>query len=238
MLGSAVLVGILYIFAAYTSVLGFGGADSLSTSTAPISDLAERMGMGGFTPVVDLCHGLVLRRHHCQHQCCGRVLYTMGEEGVLPAPLGRAHRRYKTPHVAIFVIAPVVALVPIIMVASGTTPFNVYAYTGTIGTSGYMLAYLLMAASLPIFRRRRGEANPAATVLAVVVVLAILYVVYKNLVPIPPSPYNLLPCMFAAAVLLGLAWYLFIRVTAPERARQVGTYEEEPVPAGHPDPKA
>jgi amino acid transporter len=234
-----VLVGILYIFAAYTSVLGFGGADSLSTSTAPISDLAERMGMGGFTPVVDL--GITASFFAviiASINAAARVLYTMGEEGVLPAPLGRAHRRYKTPHVAIFVIAPVVALVPIIMVASGTTPFNVYAYTGTIGTFGYMLAYLLMAASLPIFRRRRGEANPAATVLAVVVVLAILYVVYKNLVPIPPSPYNLLPYMFAAAVLLGLAWYLFIRVTAPERARQVGTYEEEPVPAGHPDPKA
>ena len=70
----------------------------------------------------------------------------------------------------------------------------------------------------------------AVAVLAVVVVVALLYVFYKNVVPVPPSPYNLLPYVFAGALLLGLAWLLYVRATAPGAVRDVGTTEEDPVP--------
>ena len=66
------------------------------------------------------------------------------------------------------------------------------------------------------------------------VVLSLLYVFYKNVYPVPPSPFNRLPYIFAAALLLGLGWYLFVWLTARERTRQVGTYEEEPVSASTP----
>ena len=52
------------------------------------------------------------------------------------------------------------------MLLAGVTPLNVYAYTGTIGTFGYMIAYLLMAVALPFFLRRRDEGSPLAIVLA------------------------------------------------------------------------
>jgi amino acid transporter len=132
--------------------------------------------------------------------------------------------------VAIWVIAPVVAVVPILMVASGTTPLGVYAYTGTVGTFGYMLAYLLMAIALPVFLRRRTELRGASVALAVVVVLALLYVFYKNVVPVPPSPYNLLPWIFLGVLLAGVVWYLVIRARTPQVAREVGSVEEQPVP--------
>jgi amino acid transporter len=239
-LGSAVLVGLLYVFASYSSVQGFGGTEGLSTSAAPISDLAETNGLGGVTWLIDLgvtasFFAVII----ASINAAARVLYTMGEEGVLPAALGRAHPRHQTPHVAIWLIAPVVAVVPIVMVASGTTPLGVYAYTGTVGTFGYMLAYVLMAISLPVFLRRRDELRGASVVLAVVVVLALLYVFYKNVIPVPPSPYNLLPWVFLGALLLGLVWYLTVRVRTPEVTAEVGSIEEEPVaphgrhPGGH-----
>jgi amino acid transporter len=232
-IGSAVLVGVLYVFATYASVVGFGGAEGLGASTAPISDLARQNGLGGATWIVDLgvtasFFAVII----ASINAASRVLYTMGEEDVLPAILGRAHRTHKTPHVAIAVIAPVVGLVPTVMVATGTTPFNVYAYTGTIGTFGYMLAYLLMAVALPFFLRRRNEANPLSTLLAVVVVAALLYVFYKNVYPVPPSPYNLLPWIFLAAMALGLAWYFIVRIRKPQVLQEVGSTEEAPVRPG------
>jgi amino acid transporter len=230
-LGSAVLVGLLYIFASYSTVLGFGGADGLAASGAPISDLATANGLGGVTWLIDLgvtasFFAVVI----ASINAAARVLYTMGEEGVLPAALGRAHRRHQTPHVAIWLISPVIAAVPVVMFATGTSALNVYAYTGTIGTFGYMLAYLLMAISLPVFLRRREELRGASVGLAVVVVLALLYVFYKNVIPVPPSPYDLLPWVFLGALLLGLAWYLGVRARTPEVAAEVGSIEEEPVP--------
>ena len=231
--GSALLVGVLYVFATYASILGFDGAEGLGGSTAPISDLAERNGLGSVTWVVDLgvtasFFAVII----ASINAASRVLYTMGEEDVLPAALGRAHPTHKTPHVAIALIAPVVGLVPVVMVATGTTPFNVYAYTGTIGTFGYMLAYLLMAASLPLFLRRRNEANPLSTVLAVVVIAALLYVFYKNVWPVPPTPFNLLPWIFLGVMVLGLAWYFSVRARNPEVLLEVGMMEEEPLPPG------
>jgi len=234
--GSAVLVGLLYLFATYASVLGFGSAEALGLSAAPVSDLATDVGMDAFTPVVDLgVTASFFAVAIASINAGSRVLYTMGEETVLPAAMGRAHATHKTPHVAILLITPVVALVPIVMVVNGTEPLIAFAYIGTVGALGYMLAYLLMAASLPLFLKRRGESSPVAVVLSVVVVLSLLYVVYKNVYPVPPSPLNRLPYIFAGILLVGLLWYLVVRVTHPDRARRVGTYEEEPVPvAGRP----
>ena len=235
-LGSAVLVGVLYVFSAHASVVGFGGPEALSESAAPVSDLAGRNGLGGISWIIDLgVTASFFAVAIASINAAARVLYTMGEEGVLPAALGRAHPRHRTPHVAIWAVAPAIGLVPIAMVVSGSSPLDVYAYTGTIGTFGYMLAYLLMAVALPVFLRRRGEFQPLSVVLPVVVVTALLYVFYKNVVPAPPAPYNLLPWIFLAVLAVGLAWYLAVRLTRPEQLRAVGATEEEPVPPVGPD---
>jgi amino acid transporter len=232
-LGSAVLVGILYVFATFSSVIGFGSTDALSKSAAPISDLANGNGLGSVAWIVDLgVTASFFAVAIASINAASRVLYTMGEEDVLPSALGRAHPRHKTPSVAISVIAPVVGLVPVVMVATGVTPLEVYAYTGTIGTFGYMLAYVLMAAALPFFRSRRGEGSVPATALAVVVVAALVYVFYKNVVPVPDYPYNLFPWIFLGLLLLGLAWYAAVRVRKPQVVAEVGSTEEEPVPPG------
>jgi len=159
-------------------------------------------------------------------------MYTMGEEDVLPKALGRAHRSYRTPYVAIAVVAPIMIIVPIVMVASGVELLNVIGYTGTVGTFGYMLGYLLMAIALPFFLRRRNEANPLSTVLAVVVVAVLLYVFWKNVYPVPDYPFNLMPWIFLGLVALGMAWYATVRVRNPEVLREVGMMEEDPIPPG------
>ena len=226
-LGSAVLVGILYVFASYTMVLGFGDPNALGQSTAPISDLAARFGLGSVAWIVDL--GITASFFAVTIACINassRILYTMGEEGILPSALGRAHPGHKTPHVAIGVVAPVVLVVPIILVAAGVAPLSVFAYTGTIGTFGYMLGYVLMAIALPFFLRRRGEFNPLSVVLAVIVVAALVYVFYKNVIPVPDYPLNLMPWIFLGLVALGLAWYAVVRVRRPQVAAEVGTFEE------------
>src|SRR5947209_97851 len=167
-LGSAVLVGVLYVFAAYTSVLGFGGPDQLAGSAAPITDLAKASGLGDFSYVVDLgVAASFFAVSIASINAASRVLYTMGEEDLLPRVFGRAHPRHKTPHVAIGVIAPVIGIVPVVMLLTNVTPLNVYAYTGTIGTFGYMIVYILMAMALPFFLRRRGESSPLVTALSV-----------------------------------------------------------------------
>ena len=232
-LGSAVLVGVLYVFAAYTSVLGFGGPDKLAASAAPITDLAHSSGLGDFSYVVDLgVAASFFAVAIASINAASRVLYTMGEEDLLPRALGRAHPKHKTPHVAIGVIAPIIGIVPVVMLLTDVTPLNVYAYTGTIGTFGYMLAYFLMALALPFFLRKRDEGSPLAIVLSIVVMAALAYVFYKNVVPVPDYPYNLFPWIFLGLLVAGLAVYAVMRVRRPQLVEEAGTYEEDPVPEG------
>ena len=235
-IGSAVLVGLLYVFASIASVSGFGGVEALSGSAAPVSELATRYGLGSIVWIVDLgVAASFFAVAIASINAASRVLYTMGEEDVLPAALGRAHHRYKTPHVAIAVIAPIIGLVPVLLMIPGRGPFDVYAIVGTVGTFGYMVGYLLMAVALPFFLRRRGEGNPLSTVLSVVVVAALLYVFYKNVVPVPEYPLNLLLPIFTGLLVLGMAWYFVVRARRPEVLAEVGSTEEEPVaPQGTP----
>jgi hypothetical protein len=76
-----------------------------------------------------------------------------------------------------------------------------------------------------------------SAVLAVVVVAALLYVFYKNVIPVPDYPLNLMPWIFLGLVLIGLAWYAAMRARTPQLVEEVGTFEEEPIPPGtvHPE---
>jgi hypothetical protein len=55
---------------------------------------------------------------------------------------------------------------------------------------------------------------------------------------VPDYPYNLFPWIFLALVVLGLAWYLAVRLRTPQVVEEIGSFEEEPVPPGtvHPHP--
>jgi amino acid transporter len=208
---SAVVVGLLYVLAAYVSILGLG-TDGLSNSAAPLDDLAKGNGLGGFSYVIDLgVAASFFAVTIASINAAARVLYSIAHEGVLHTSLRRTHAQHRTPHVAILVLLPTIVLVPAVMVLAGVTPLNVYAYTGTIGTFGYLTAYLLMAIGMPIFLRRHHTVRLYHWVLSAAAVIAIVYVIYANLIPVPAPPYNVLPYLYLALLALGVGWYVIAR---------------------------
>jgi amino acid transporter len=226
---SAFVVGVLYVFAAYTSILGLG-TEGLGSSAAPMDDLAADVGVGAFRYVIDFgVTASFFAVTIASINAASRVLFAVAHDGVLHTSLRRAHHRPKTPHVAIMVLLPPVVLVPVVMVLAGVTPLEVYAYTGTIGTFGYLTAYLLMAIGMPIFLRRHHTVRPYHWVLAVAAVAAILYVSYKNLVPAPDYPFNILPYIYLVLLAIGIAWYLLTR-----GRRSGGAGLPEPAPEERP----
>ena len=89
--------------------------------------------------------------------------------------------RFKTPHAAIYLLAPVVGVVPFVLVADGISPLNIFAYLGTLATYGYLLAYVLVSVAAPIYLSRRHVLTPLPVIVAVLATVAIGYVIYKNL---------------------------------------------------------
>lgn len=220
--------GVLYIIAAYAQVLGFGSAASLAQSSAPLNDLASSVGLGWLAYALDLA--IAVSAAAVVSACfnaAARAIYSLGRENVLPTTFGSTHSKYKTPHVAIYALAPVLGVIPFAMTAYGTTPLNIFGYVGTIAVFGYLLAYVLVAISAPIFLHRRNALSAWPVIVSVLTTLTIGYVIYKNLIPVPPGPYNLFPYIFTAWIVIGLAWYFVVKVRNPERAARLGSLTDQ-----------
>ncbi len=219
--------GILYIIACYAQVLGFGSAASLAQSSAPLNDLAANAGVGWLAYYLDLA--VAISAAACVSaslNAAARSVYSLAREEILPGRLARAHPRFKTPHAAIYLLAPVVGVVPFVLVADGISPLNIFAYLGTLATYGYLLAYVLVSVAAPIYLARRQVLTPLPVIVAVLATVAIGYVIYKNLVPVPPAPYNAFPYIFLGWIAIGVAWYLIIKARDPARAAQLGSFQE------------
>lgn len=165
----------LYALAAVTQVAGFAslGRD-LSSSSSPVNELAVAFGLGGWGTLADV--GIAASFLACaiaSTTALSRVLFTMGREGVVPAALGRTHRRFGTPIGAIAVSVPVITLVPLIAVAAGADLWGAMQATIAIAAAGYIVAYVLVCVAAPFFLRRIGELTIGAAATAGVSALAL-----------------------------------------------------------------
>jgi amino acid transporter len=229
-LGSAVLAGVLYVFATYMQVAQFqGGAAALAVSASPMDDLVEQYGLGALRGFLDL--GFFSSFFAVVVACinvAARLLFGMAKENLIPAYLGRAHAVHKTPMNAIYTMIPLVAVPAVLLVGNGTAPLSVTTWIDTIGVFGYMLAYAMVCLGAPIFLRKLGlKGVAAASLLGAVGILSLAYVFYRNVIPVPPFPLNVLPYAFVVLFVLGVVGYAVIRFRDPKTAALAGTYADD-----------
>jgi amino acid transporter len=79
-----------------------------------------------------------------------RLVYALASSGMLPAILARLHPRYGTPHVALLAIGAVVCLAPWF-----GRPILVWLINA--GSFGVIIAYMMVAASFLVLRRREPD---------------------------------------------------------------------------------
>ena len=102
---SPIICGVLFVFAAWAAMTGHGativGAYFEGTASGASAEvvLAVKIGMtcSWFASTLGCA------------QAGSRLLYSMGIERVLPAPLARVHRRFRTPYVAVLAFVAVSA---------------------------------------------------------------------------------------------------------------------------------
>lgn len=150
--------------------------DGLATATrAPLASTAEVV-LGGWGGVLMLTAGVICMAGVLPGDLLAtpRVLYAMGRDGLLPAPLGTLHPRFSTPSAAIITYCAVCLLLAL----SGT--FKALAILAAAGT---LIMYFLTAASVLVLRRRDANigkppfvipGGPVVPVVACVTILAVL----------------------------------------------------------------
>lgn len=231
-IGSAIIVGLLFSFSAMAQLSGFGSGAAVSESAAPLNDLANAGGVGWMGYLVDV--GAVLSFFACitgSLNAGSRLMFEIARDGFLPTSFGNAHRVRMTPHRSIIMLSTVCAGVSIVMMLGTSSILDVLGVAGTIGTFGYMLAYIMMAFGIIWYLRRRGASVVLPAIIGIIAGGALLYVMYKNIEAATEAPYSYLHWVFLGVVVLALVWYLIGRSVNRQAGQHAEPMGEESVEA-------
>jgi amino acid transporter len=228
LLWTPAVAGVLFLAAAMAQVVLLRGAPlEVLTGPVPVTELAERHGLGLLRRLLDL--GIAVSCFACvigSTNALGRVLFSMGREGVLPRALGRTHTRFETPHVALALVLPVVVGVPVVALFAGAAPRTVYTNGLTVSAFGYVLAYTLACLAMPAFLRKIGELTPLPAVGGLLAGGAGVLVLGGAMAGASWSGNPAMAAVFLLAVLPGALRAGWLRWRAPERLESVGVYDE------------
>lgn len=223
---SALAVGILYVFAAYTQVAVL---DDLGASANPLVDIATQIGMPTwYLPILTFGVGAsFFAVVVAPLNVVGRIVYVMGKEGVVHERFGRTHDRFLTPHRALLLFGPAAVILDIVFLMLGTDPMEIVVWVDTYGTYGYMVAYALVAIACIVYTRREKIPNVLVWITGVIAVIAMAYVFFANVYPVPAYPYNLIPYIFLVTVAVAVVWYLYLARRRPHVITNIGETETD-----------
>jgi amino acid transporter len=192
LLGSVLGSGLFFVFVAYCEVIGFGphGIKELGNSQAPLDDLALRFASPRLAIILDLAAAI-----SCYSGIIGglsaaaRIMFALGRAGLSPG-LAAVHPVYRTPAAAVSLTAILILLFFLVW-----APFagagNYYSYTATIGVLSLILVYIGVGIAEVVEASR--ERRPLWAAACVLGPLLLLWVLYRNIYPIPDYPNNLWP---------------------------------------------
>jgi amino acid transporter len=202
--GTVLGSGLFFVFVAYCELIGFGsdGIRDLAKSEAPLNDLALRYASPRLAIALDVaaavsCFSGVLGGL----AAAGRILFALGRAGLSPT-LADVHPVHGTPAPAVSAAA-ILIIVPFLLWAPFIGAGNFYSYTSTIGVLALILIYIgVGGAEVVEAYRERRPLWPAACMLGPIV---LLWVLYRNLYPVPEYPNNLWPYVALTWVLASWA---------------------------------
>jgi amino acid transporter len=191
-IGSTALIGLFYVLAIYTAVVGWGPGklDGYLASPDPWREMANQLGgWVAFFVIVAILNSLFAVTQ-AGFNASTRLLFAMGRARVLPSALARIHPKYETPWVA---IAVVFALSATASLGFGLWKgaFNAFVFYIPIVSLVFISLYIVTCIATPLFfgRVRRNEFHWFWHGLVPLVGGGTLLVVlYKSVHPMPAYP--------------------------------------------------
>jgi amino acid transporter len=196
MLVSLGIVGAFVIFCLWAMMIGWGPAHlsaMASFSGNPVFQVAHRLWGPAWVLLLIAIVNSLLSVSIATSTSSTRVMYAMGRTGALPRWFGQVDRRFGTPRNAI--IAQTVLTFGLgLGLGFAMGPFNEFLMIGVAITVCLCLLYIL--SSLGVIRffltEQRRAFNPLLhVVVPLVAAVAVGFVLYNNVHPVPPYPINI-----------------------------------------------
>lgn len=213
LIGSVIILAIYFVFTSWGYLVGIG-VDQVNgipeASAFPVTTLATRVWGGAW---ILLLFALLNSAIAVSIACFNggtRTWYGMGRSGVLPSSLAKVSPTRKTPDNAIALETGVCVLAFVLVLIFGVEDvFFTWALTITLGL---ILMYILANAGVVKYYLTEGRAqfNPILHIgLPLVASVAVAYVGYRSVVPLPDPPVKYAPIVLAVYLVLGAALLLY-----------------------------
>jgi amino acid transporter len=204
---TAVAFGAVFYVACITvQTLGFGtgaaGVSAFRYSQAPLGDLARLYVGTPLAAALDL--GAVLSALGAGLGgviVAARMTFAFGRDGLAARRLSGVSAVTGVPRPALAVEMLIGLVLLTAFRLAGTSALNTFFYLATIGTLSLLVMYMLtnVAAAWHLGRRSLGQLVPA-----VAGVLIAGFVLYYNVWPVPPAPYEFFPYLVLGWLVAGL----------------------------------
>ena len=208
LLGAVIILGVYFVITSYGYTIGLGTANVHQVAVAgrnPIFSLAESRWGSGWLLVLFALLNSGIAVSIASFNAATRTWYAMGRSGTMPAAFAKVHPQYRTPVNAINLQFAVTLLCVLIAVWLG--PANAFFLWGLTITLALIYAYICV--NIGVFRHYWGVArhqfNPFLHVIfPLVSSLAVLWVGYKSVVPLPAPPVKWAPVVIAVWLAAGI----------------------------------
>jgi len=228
-LGTAIFGGVYFIVVTWVEVMGFGtdekGVAAFGNSGSLLGDLGTQYIGAWVGDLITL--GAAVSAFGCALACsvgASRLLFALSRDGVLPTQFGHVSPGRRTPAAAATAVcATIVLIIVLSWAAFGAKPFDLFYYSGTIGTLILLVAYALAtvgAVRLVFFSGDpRADEVPRWQIVVPVLALVVLgYTLYRNVVPYPEGTAGWMPVVCGAWLLAAVVFVL----VRPRLAEQAG----------------
>jgi len=212
---TAITSGIFFSVTTYVITQGFGDdGTALGNSSAPIGDVASKIGPWMTAPVY---FGATISSFACalaSLNAFGRMLFSLGRYQFVHNSMGIVHATHKTPFVALSAGTVLNFLICAAFASQAET--NTYGWYGTLASYGFIIVYMMCSIAAPVYLYRVGALKAAHVVYGVLGVVFMLFALGGSVFPVPAAPYNYFPYAFGAYLLIGFAWFSFIKLRSPQ----------------------
>jgi len=211
---SLLMTGAFFVLVSYTEVLGFIGSKvTLDKADAPLNMLADMMSVGWMKAPVSF--GAMISFFSLALSCMNsgaRIMFPMGQLGVLHSSVGSAHETNETPHVAVTVMALLILGSSIALTKIfGLAVLDAFNDAGTFGAFGFLGAYFLISIAAAAYLRKRNELGVGALGLSAASVVLLMVPAVGSVYPVPSWPVNIFPYIFLGYLALGFGWFMLLR---------------------------
>lgn len=220
-IGSAAVAGVFFSIMAYFMVMGMGdNATAIGNSSSPFADMTNKAGLPWAAAIVYFA--AMISGFACalaSINASSRMLYSMGRYQFLHRSMGLVHGTHKTPHRAVFASAAIVLVLTLALLPEGF--LNGFGLTGTIATYGFVIVYLGVCLTAPVDLYRAGKLQAQHLLYGIVGAALMAFVIYGSVAPYPAAPYNWLPPIFVAYMVIGFIWFAILKGKSPETLRLI-----------------